>query len=191
MSISPLPTPGGRADADRRRARQRRLLGIRDGLPAKLDRKARLTGGGGHRDYPVDVGFFQVIRGLGEVHRGVRGAPVRAYLDLAARQVGAGHRGHLRQVGHPRQHRGHPLLESRIGDAAVAHPPDDLVGVARPGRRRPEQQLLGSAGAGAGQCERIVIRRLHCLRHDRQADEQADPGGDDDEAVLVAPASKG
>ena len=80
-------------------------------LPAKLDRKARLPGGGRHRDHPVDVGLVQVVRRLGEVHRGVRGAPVRAYLDLAARQVGAGDRGHLGQVRHPREHRGHPLLD--------------------------------------------------------------------------------
>jgi hypothetical protein len=91
---------------------------------------------------------------------------------------------------HPRQHRRHPLLDSGIGDAAMAHLPDDLVGVTRLRWRRPEQQLLRIAGAGAGQCERVVIRRFHRLRHHRQADEQAYPGSDHYEAVLVAPACK-
>src|SRR5215831_325896 len=46
------------------------------------------------------------------------------------------------------------LLDRVIGDAAVADLPDDLVGVTRLRWRRPEQQLLSIAGAGAGQCER-------------------------------------
>ncbi|MGY4275848.1 hypothetical protein ACVILE_002028 [Streptomyces sp. M18.1] len=168
-----------------------RRLGQRDGAASQL----HLEPVGPGRPRGVDDGprlrRVDVLGGVLEGHRGVRGAAVLADPRRVRVVVGVGHRGHAGEVRDAVQGAGHGLFDAGGAHGVGRRVPDDRVAVAVEAGEAGGEQPGGTVGVGAGHAVVVGVRRARDAGGRGDPAEGEEPEQDGDETTSNTPACEG